>query len=87
MTYTPQPNGVAERRNKTLLDTTRVMLRTACIAKLFWTKAVKTVCYILNRSPSVAIDPKTSMDMWTVKPTNYYHLHIFRIHVYVLYNE
>ena len=34
--YTPQQNGVAKRMNRTLLERTRAMLRTAGIAKSFW---------------------------------------------------
>uniref|UniRef100_A0A2N9IBB7 Integrase catalytic domain-containing protein n=1 Tax=Fagus sylvatica TaxID=28930 RepID=A0A2N9IBB7_FAGSY len=63
--YTPQQNGVAERMNRTLLERTRAMLRTAGMAKTFWAEAVKTACYVINRSPSTAIDLKTPMEMWT----------------------
>lgn len=60
--YTPQQNGVAEWMNRTLLERTRAMLRTAGLAKSFWAEVVKTACYLINRSPSSAIGLKTPME-------------------------
>ncbi|KAL3834104.1 hypothetical protein ACJIZ3_008840 [Penstemon smallii] len=84
--YTPQQNGVAERMDRTLLERTRAMLRTAGIAKSFWAEAVNTACYVIIRSPSTAIDLKTPMEMWTGTPTDYSHLHTFGSPVYLMYN-
>ncbi|KAH9725713.1 hypothetical protein KPL70_007982 [Citrus sinensis] len=50
------------------------------------TKAVKTACYLVNRSPSTAIGLKTAMEMWTGKPVDYSYLHAFGCPVYVMYN-
>ena len=72
--------------NRTLLERTRVMLRTASLAKSFWAEAVRTACYVINQSPSTAIDQKITMKMWTDKPTDYSHLHTFGSPVYVMYN-
>ncbi|GKA84395.1 gag-pol polyprotein [Tanacetum coccineum] len=71
------PNGVAERMNRTLLERARAMLATASLGKSFWAKAVNTACYVINRSPSTAVELKTPMEMWTEKPVNYSNLHIF----------
>ncbi|KZV36173.1 hypothetical protein F511_29175 [Dorcoceras hygrometricum] len=87
MAYTPQQNGVAERMNRTLLDRTRAMLNTAGLAKSFWAETVTTAYYVINRSPSVAIDLKTPMEVWTGKPADYSRAHTFGSPVYVLYNE
>ena len=84
--YTPQQNGVAERMNRTLTKRIRAMLRTASLPNSFWVEAAKTVCYIVNRSPSTAIGLKTAMEMWTEKPADYYYLHAFGCLVYVMYN-
>ncbi|GJY89530.1 retrovirus-related pol polyprotein from transposon TNT 1-94 [Tanacetum coccineum] len=67
-TYTPQQNGVAERMNRTLLERARAMLATASLGKSFWAEAVNTACYVINRSPSTAVELKTPMEMWTGKP-------------------
>ncbi|KAH9794218.1 hypothetical protein KPL71_004820 [Citrus sinensis] len=84
--HTPQQNGVAERMNRTLTERIRAMLRTAGLPNLFWAEAAKTACYIVNRSPSIAIGLKTAMEMWTKKPADYSYVHAFECHVYVMYN-
>ena len=60
MAYTPQQNGVAKRMNITLIERARAMLRTAGLPNSFWAEAAKTACYIVNRSPSTAIEFKTA---------------------------
>ncbi|KAH9704158.1 hypothetical protein KPL70_011349 [Citrus sinensis] len=84
--YTPQQNGVAERMNRTLTERIRAMLMTAGLPNSFCAEAAKTGCYIVNRSPSIAIGLKTVMEMWTGKPANYSYLHAFGCPVYVMYN-
>nr|GEU78028.1 hypothetical protein [Tanacetum cinerariifolium] len=46
---TPQQNGVAERRNKTLIEAARTMLADAKLPVTFWAEAVNTTCYVQNR--------------------------------------
>ncbi|GJT87601.1 ribonuclease H-like domain-containing protein [Tanacetum coccineum] len=46
---TPQQNGVAERKNKTLIEAARTMLADSFLPNTFWAKAVSTACYVLNR--------------------------------------
>ncbi|GJW55359.1 putative ribonuclease H-like domain-containing protein, partial [Tanacetum coccineum] len=46
---TPQQNGVAERKNKTLIEAARTMLADSKLPTMFWTEAVSTACYVLNR--------------------------------------
>ncbi|GJR87092.1 retrovirus-related pol polyprotein from transposon TNT 1-94 [Tanacetum coccineum] len=75
--YTPQQNGVVERMNKTLLERARAMLATASLGKSFWAETVNTACYVINRSPSTAVELKTPMGRWTEKPVNYSDLHIY----------
>jgi hypothetical protein len=47
------------------------MLKAAGLGKSFWAEAVNTACYVINRSPSTAIELKTPMEMWTEKPADY----------------
>jgi transposase InsO family protein len=54
-----QQNEVAEWMNRTLLERARCMLFNARFGREFWAKAVNTACYLVNRSPSIAIDCKT----------------------------
>ncbi|GJU28472.1 retrovirus-related pol polyprotein from transposon TNT 1-94 [Tanacetum coccineum] len=70
-------NRVAEWMNITLLERARAVLATASLGKSFWVEAVNTACYMINRSPSTAVELKTPMEMWTGKPVNYSDLYIF----------
>ncbi|RVW30939.1 Retrovirus-related Pol polyprotein from transposon TNT 1-94 [Vitis vinifera] len=61
MPGSPDQNGVAERRNRTLLDMVRSMLSSSKLPKFLWTEALKTAVYILNRVPTKEkkLDPRT----------------------------
>ncbi|GJU06577.1 retrovirus-related pol polyprotein from transposon TNT 1-94 [Tanacetum coccineum] len=48
---TPQQNGVAERRNRTLIEAARTMLADSKLPTTFWAEAVNTACYVQNRVP------------------------------------
>nr|GEU73841.1 putative zinc finger, CCHC-type [Tanacetum cinerariifolium] len=63
--YTPKQNGVAERRNRTLMDMVRSMICNSIIPKFLWTEALKTTTHILNRVPSKFV-PKMPFELWTV---------------------
>ncbi|GJT45353.1 putative ribonuclease H-like domain-containing protein [Tanacetum coccineum] len=46
---TPQQNGVAERKNRTLIEAARTMLADSFLPNTFWAKIISTDCYVLNR--------------------------------------
>ena len=46
--YTPQQNGVVERKNRSLQEMGRTLLIESKIASHFWAEAVSIACYILN---------------------------------------
>nr|GEW65968.1 retrovirus-related Pol polyprotein from transposon TNT 1-94 [Tanacetum cinerariifolium] len=46
---TPQQNGIAERKNKTLIEAARTMLADLLLPIPFWAEAVNTACYVQNR--------------------------------------
>ncbi|KAI3510729.1 hypothetical protein L1887_17862 [Cichorium endivia] len=48
--YTPQQNGMVERRNVTLVEAARSMLNFANLPLSFWTEAIATACFVHNRS-------------------------------------
>ena len=50
--YTPQQNGVAERKNRHLMETTRTLLIHGEVPEHFWGDAILTACYLINRMPS-----------------------------------
>ncbi|XP_052724120.1 uncharacterized protein LOC128193958 [Vigna angularis] len=75
--YTPQHNGLAERRNRMILDMTRCMLKAKKLSHCLWGEVVSTAVYLLNRSPTKALSECTPEEAWSgIKPT-VYHLRIF----------
>ena len=76
MPNTPQQNGVAERRNRTLMDMVRSMLNHSTVPLSLWMHALKTAAYLLNRVPSKAI-PKTPYELWTGRKPSLRHLHVW----------
>jgi transposase InsO family protein len=61
--YTPQQNGVVERKNRTLLDMARTMLDEYKTSDRFWTEAVNTACYAINLLYLHRILKKTSYEL------------------------
>ena len=62
--YTPQQNGVAERKNRTLMEMARCMLIQSRLSTSFWAEAVFTANYIRNRCISKSLDKKTPYTIW-----------------------
>jgi transposase InsO family protein len=48
-TYTPQQNGVTERKNRTLIEAARTMIMEYKSPYNFWTEAISTACHATNR--------------------------------------
>ena len=76
MPGTPQQNGVAERRNRTLMEMVLSMMSYSSIPISLWGEALKTAMYILNRVPSKAV-PKTPFELWTGRKPSLRHIHIW----------
>ncbi|GJS65451.1 retrotransposon protein, putative, ty1-copia subclass [Tanacetum coccineum] len=54
--YTPQHNGVSERRNRTLLDMVRSMMNLTTLPLSFWDYALESATRILNMVPTKKVD-------------------------------
>jgi transposase InsO family protein len=50
--YSPQSNGVIERKNRTLTDLVNTMLETSGLSKEWWGEAILTACHVLNKVPT-----------------------------------
>ncbi|GJX24982.1 putative ribonuclease H-like domain-containing protein [Tanacetum coccineum] len=61
---TPQQNGVAEKRNRTLIEAARTMLVDSKLPTTFWAKAVSTACYVQNRVLIVKPHNKTPYELF-----------------------
>ena len=57
--HSPPPNGVAERKNRTLVEAARSMLSHSKLPKTYWAEAVATAAYIQNRLPTSLLKQET----------------------------
>ncbi|KAI3523823.1 hypothetical protein L1887_02255 [Cichorium endivia] len=79
---TPQLNGVAERRNRTLLDMVRSMMTRASLPIHFWGYALETAAHILNLVPTKKV-AKTPHEMWTGKVPSLAHIKVWGCEAFV----
>jgi transposase InsO family protein len=56
--YNPQQNGVIEWRNQMVVGMARALLKQKGMTAVFWGEAVVTAVYILNRSPTKALNDR-----------------------------
>ncbi|CAA7391866.1 unnamed protein product [Spirodela intermedia] len=82
--YSPQQNGIVERRNGTVVATARSMLKAKGLPGWFWGEAVTTAVYILNRCPTKSVDDMTPFEVWHGKKPAVHHLKVFGCIAYVL---
>lgn len=59
---TPQQNGVVERKNKHLLEVSRAIMFSMHVPKYFWSDAVLTALYLINRMPTRVLNYSTPLD-------------------------
>lgn len=63
--YTPQQNGVVERRNRTVVAMARSLLKEMHLPSSFWGEAARHAIYLLNRLPTRALSGKTPYEVWS----------------------
>ena len=80
---TPEQNGVAERFNRTMIESARSMLYHAKLPLSFWAEAVSTAVYIRNRSPTTSLVNKTPFECWFQKKPDVSHMRVFGSLCYV----
>ncbi|GKC50813.1 putative ribonuclease H-like domain-containing protein [Tanacetum coccineum] len=81
---TPQQNGVAERRNRTLIEAARTMLADAKLPVTFWAEAVNTACYVQNRVLVNKSQNKTPYELFNGRSSAIGLLRPFGCHVMIL---
>nr|GEY42064.1 putative ribonuclease H-like domain-containing protein [Tanacetum cinerariifolium] len=81
---TPQQNGTAERKNRTLIEATRTMLADSKLPVMFWTKAVRIACYVLNRVLVTSPHNKTPYALLTGNISSVSYFKPFGCHVTIL---
>ncbi|TQD88564.1 hypothetical protein C1H46_025883 [Malus baccata] len=75
--YTPQQNGVSERKNQTILNMVRSLLVKGSIPKKFWPEVVLWSVHILNRSPTFSVKNMTPQEAWSGQKPLVDHFKVF----------
>nr|GEU89598.1 hypothetical protein [Tanacetum cinerariifolium] len=81
---TPQQDGVAERKNMTLIEATRTMLADSFLPTTFWAEVVNTACYVLNKVLVTKPQNKTPYELLAGKKPIISYLRPFGFHVTIL---
>jgi hypothetical protein len=82
--YTPQQNGVVERKNRTLIDIARTMFGEFKTPERFWSEAVNTACHAINRVYLHRLLKKTSYELLTGNKPNVSYFRVFGSKCYIL---
>ena len=76
--HSPQQNGVAERMNRTLVESARSMIAHAALPNIFWAEAISTAAYVRNRLPTTALkENETPYERWYGRKPDVSHLRVF----------
>jgi len=68
--YTPEHNGVSERRNRCIIEMVRCMLHEKNLPKMFWAEAANTAVFLQNRLPTKLLEEKTPFEVfYNYKPS------------------
>ncbi|WVZ55414.1 hypothetical protein U9M48_006074 [Paspalum notatum var. saurae] len=82
--YTPQQNGVVERKNRTLIEAARTMLDEYKTPDNFWAEAVNTACHAMNRLYLHKIYKKTSYELLTGNKPKVHYFRVFGCKCFIL---
>ncbi|MCO5557439.1 hypothetical protein L7F22_011003 [Adiantum nelumboides] len=75
--YTPQQNGVAERKNRHIVEVARALMAEKNVPRCYWAKAVSTAMYIMNKTPTAAVHNVTPEENFSGKRPDLGHLKLF----------
>jgi hypothetical protein len=82
--YTPQQNGVVERKNRMLIDMARMMLGEFKTPERFWSEAVNIACHAINRLYLHRLLKKISYELLTGNKPNVSYFRVFGSKCYIL---
>ncbi|XP_076936014.1 uncharacterized protein LOC143602945 [Bidens hawaiensis] len=82
--YTPEQNGVSERKNRTVVEMATSMLHEKNFSKVFWGEAIATAIYIRYLSPTRALYNRTPYEVWYDYKPSIHHLKVFGCVAYSL---
>jgi hypothetical protein len=75
--YTPQQNGVVERKNRTLKEMANCIIQSKRLSLHYWVEAINCENYIVNHTPTKDLKNITSGEAWTKIKPNVSHFHVF----------
>lgn len=75
--YTPQQNGVVERKNRTVMEMARSLLKSMSVPGRFWGEEFRHAVYLLNRLPTKILGDVTPYEAWTGRKPSLGHLKVF----------
>jgi transposase InsO family protein len=81
--YNPQQNGVAEWKNRTILEAVKTMIHDQDLPMCLWAEATMETVYVQNRLSHSALGLKTPEEMFTGKKLEVSHLKIFGCLVFI----
>nr|AAK50132.1 putative gag-pol polyprotein [Oryza sativa Japonica Group] len=82
-TYSPQQNGVVERKNRTLIEMARTMLDEYGVSDSFWAEAINTACHAINRLYLHRLLKKTSYELIVGRKPNVAYFRVFGCKCYI----
>ncbi|KAG7578952.1 Ribonuclease H-like superfamily [Arabidopsis thaliana x Arabidopsis arenosa] len=85
--YTPQQNGVAERKNRHLMEVARSMMFHTNVPKRFWSDAVVLACYLINRTPTKILQDSSPFEVLNKNKPSINHLRVFGCVCFILIGE
>jgi hypothetical protein len=75
--YTPQKNGIVERKNHTLNEMANCMIQSKGLSLNYWVEAINFANYIVNRNPIKALKNITPEEAWTKIKPDVNHFYVF----------
>ncbi|MCO5603339.1 hypothetical protein L7F22_057489 [Adiantum nelumboides] len=81
--YTPQQNGVAERKNMHIAEVARALMTEKNVPHCYWAKAMSTAMYIMNKTTTTAVHNVTPEEKFSSKKPDLGHLKVFGCIAYV----
>jgi transposase InsO family protein len=83
-TYTPEQNGIVERKNRTLIEMARSMLDEYKVSDSFWAEAINTACHASNRLYCHRFFNKTPYELLNGRKPNISYFQVFCCKCYIL---